>query len=145
MGARFSTAGREDQLTRGGNTFVLVVLVAGQTGQRRSRTAATVAGTPGLQRADVVPEMVARMLGGGARLNAVSSGLRVAARRVDAGDRPRARRLQAVGKGRAGKGNLGPVWPGSDSSSSGGGLARVRLSSRVKSEQESLQKQFQFF
>ena len=42
---------------------VLVVLVAGQSGEWRSRTAATVAGTPGLQRADAVPEMAARTLG----------------------------------------------------------------------------------
>ena len=40
-----------------------MVLVAGQSGEWRSRTAATVAGTPGLQRADAVPEMVARTLG----------------------------------------------------------------------------------
>ena len=40
---------------------------------------------------------------GGARLSAVSSGLRVAARRADAGDRPRARRLEAVGKGACGQ------------------------------------------
>ena len=37
--------------------------VAGQSGEWRSRKAATVAGTPGLQRADAVPEMVARTLG----------------------------------------------------------------------------------
>jgi hypothetical protein len=42
---------------------VLLVLVAGQGGEWRSGTAATVAGTPGLQRADAAPELVARMLG----------------------------------------------------------------------------------
>ena len=48
--------------------------VAGQSGEWRSRTAATVAGTPGLQRVDGVLEMVARMLApGGARPSAVSS------------------------------------------------------------------------
>ena len=52
---------REDQGE--GIPSVLVVLVAGQSGEWRSRTAATVAGTPGLQRADAVPEMVARTLG----------------------------------------------------------------------------------
>jgi len=69
---------------------VLVVLVAGQSGQWRSRTAATVAGTQGLQRADAVPEMVARMLGRGARLSAVSSGLWVR----------RGGRMQEIGRGR---------------------------------------------
>ena len=79
-----------------GIPIVLVVLVAGQRGQWRSRTAATVAGTPGLQRADAVPEMLAP---GGARvLDRAQSPLRFAARRADGGDR-RARRLQAVGKG----------------------------------------------
>ena len=61
MGARLRTVGREDQGE--GIPSVLVVLVAGQSGEWRSRTAATVAGTPGLQRADAVPEMVARTLG----------------------------------------------------------------------------------
>ena len=37
--------------------------VASQSGEWRSRTAATVAGTPGLQRADAAPELVARTLG----------------------------------------------------------------------------------
>jgi len=37
--------------------------VADQSGEWRSRTAATVAGTPGLQRADAVPKMVAKTLG----------------------------------------------------------------------------------
>ena len=75
-----------------------MVLVAGQTGQWRSRTAATVAGTPGLQRADVVPEMVARMLGPRwcSTLRPPGCG---AARRADEENRPRARRLQAVGQG----------------------------------------------
>jgi len=59
--ARLRTAGREDQGE--GIPGVLVVLVAGQGGEWRSRTAATVAGTPGLQRADAAPELVARTLG----------------------------------------------------------------------------------
>ena len=61
MGARLRTARREDQGE--GIPGVLVVLVAGQGGEWRSRTAATVAGTPGLHWADAVPEMVARTLG----------------------------------------------------------------------------------
>jgi len=40
-----------------------VVLVAGQGGEWRSRTAATVAGTPGLKGAYAAPELVARTLG----------------------------------------------------------------------------------
>jgi len=52
---------REDQGE--GIPSVLVVLVAGQSGEWRSRTAATVAGTPGLQRADAAPELVASTLG----------------------------------------------------------------------------------
>ena len=40
-----------------------MVLVAGQGGEWKSRTAATVAGTPGLQRADAAPELVVRTLG----------------------------------------------------------------------------------
>ena len=43
---------------------VLVVLVAGQGGEWRSRTTTTVAGASGewLQRADAAPELVARTL-----------------------------------------------------------------------------------
>ena len=56
---------------------VVVVLVAGQGVECRSRTAATVAATPGLQRTDAAPELVAtredaRPPGGG-RPSAVSS------------------------------------------------------------------------
>jgi hypothetical protein len=68
----------------------------------RSRTAATVAGAPGLQRVDAVPEMVARTLGPKwCVLDRAQSPLRVAARRAEAdgGDRPRARRVQAAGQG----------------------------------------------
>ena len=94
---------------------VLVVLVAGQTGQWRSRTAATVAGTPGLQRADAVPEMVARMLGP-RWCSTERSLLRPpgcgAARRADEENRPRprARRLQAVGQGACGQGQFSPAY-----------------------------------
>ena len=64
----------------------------------RGKLASTaVAGTPGLQRADVVPEMVARgcWAPGGARL----SGLRVAARRGETspgGGGPRGVRARAI-------------------------------------------------
>jgi len=72
---------------------VLVVLVAGQGGEWRSRTAATVAGTPGLQRADAAPELVATREDAGAQVVLDC----VAARRPDGGDWPRARRVLEAG------------------------------------------------
>jgi len=79
------------------------VLVAGQGGEWRSRTAATVAGTPGLQRAAAAPELVATREDAGPQvvLGRAQSPLRDAARRADGEDRPRARRVLAAGKGRA--------------------------------------------
>ena len=78
-----------------------MVLVAGQGGEWRSRTAATVAGTPGLQRADAAPELVATREDAGPQvvLDRAQSPLRVAARRADGEDRPRARRVLAAGQG----------------------------------------------
>ena len=79
------------------------MLVAGQGGEWRSRTAATVAGTPGLQRAAAAPELVATREDAGPQvvLGRAQSPLRDAARRADGEDRPRARRVLAAGKGRA--------------------------------------------
>ena len=60
MGARLRTSGRAGREDQGeGIPGVLGVLVAGQGGEWRSRTAATVAGIPVLQRADAAPELVA--------------------------------------------------------------------------------------
>ena len=105
LGARFRTSGMEDQ-GEGIIPSVLVVFVAGQSGQWRSRTAATVAGTPELQRADAVPEMVVRMLGPRwcSIERSLLSGLRRGERMEEIGrgrDEPR-----RWAKGRAGKGDL---------------------------------------
>ena len=99
MGARLRAAAKEDQGE--GIPGVLVVLVAGQGSEWRSRTAATVAGTPGLQRADAAPELVATREDAGPQvvLDRAQSPLRVAARRADGDDRPRARRVLAAGQG----------------------------------------------
>jgi len=99
LGARLRTAGRQDQGE--GIPGVLVVLVAGQGGTWLSRTAATVAGTPGLQRADAAPELVATREDAGPQvvLDRAQSPLRIAARRADGEDRPRERRVPAASQG----------------------------------------------
>jgi len=43
-------------------------------------------------------------------LDRAQSPLRVAARRADGGDRPRARRVQAVGQAACGKGQFSPAY-----------------------------------
>ena len=80
--------------------------VAGQSGEWRSRTAATVAGTPGLQRADAVPEMVARTLGPRwcSTERSFLSGLRRDERMEEIGrGRDESRRRAAGGSGRRGR------------------------------------------
>jgi len=65
-------------------------------GQRRRSP-----GTPGLQRADAAPELVATREDAGPQLvvDRALSPLRVVARRADGEDRPRARRAPAAGQG----------------------------------------------
>ena len=68
-------------------------------GEWQSRTAATVAGTLGLQRADAAPELVATREDAGPQvvLDRAQLPLRVAARRAGGGDRRRASRVLAAG------------------------------------------------
>ena len=83
-----------------------MVLVAGQSGEWRSRTAATVAGTPGLQRADAVPEMVARTLDPRwcSTERSLLSGLRRGERMEEIGrGRDESRRRAAGGSSRRGR------------------------------------------
>jgi hypothetical protein len=70
------------------------------SGEWRSRAAATVAGTPGMQRADAVPEMVARTLGPRwcSTERSPTQGSGAASGWRTAGDRPRARRVQGAGQ-----------------------------------------------
>ena len=77
---------------RGGNTWLCSSPAKLGSGEWRSRTAATAAGTPGLQRTDAAPQLVAAREDAGP--------LRVAARRADGEDRPRARRVLAAGQRR---------------------------------------------
>ena len=110
--------GREDQPSKGREYLVFWLcssrgkLASGEVGQQRRSQ-----GHRGRQRADVVPEMVARMLGPSPRWCSTERSLLRppgcgAARRADEENRPRprARRLQAVGQGACGQGQFSPAY-----------------------------------